>query len=227
MPRAPGTRVGAWPRSWEPTSTARRRTASSASSATQRVTRSATSTCRRRCAERSATRTSPATRRRCCRRTRRRTPRSPTPRSTGSTRPRTTRWRSGGGCSRPVRQRARPGAGRAVRLGPARQPLVRTPWRRPPHLRGHRGPRGDPRALRRPGAGAAQLHRLGVQGVPQGRVHDASRDRRPDPGDVPDREVAAHPSTRRRLERLVHRRPQDAALHLRRPTPERCRRPST
>ena len=48
--RLPSSRVAAWPTSWEPTSTARRRTASSASSGTPRATRSATSTCRRRCA---------------------------------------------------------------------------------------------------------------------------------------------------------------------------------
>ena len=41
---------GGWASSWERTSTARRRTASSASSATPRATRSATSTCRPRCA---------------------------------------------------------------------------------------------------------------------------------------------------------------------------------
>ena len=93
VPLSPGTRVAAWATSWEPTSTARRRTASSASSATPRATRSATSTCRPPCAAPSATRTPPATRRRCCRPTPRRTPRSPTPRSTASPRSRTTRWR--------------------------------------------------------------------------------------------------------------------------------------
>ena len=49
----------------------------------------------------------PATSRPCCRRTPRRTPRSPTPSSTASPRPRTTRWPSAGGCSRPRRRRPR------------------------------------------------------------------------------------------------------------------------
>ncbi len=36
--------------------------------------------------------------------------------------------------------------------------------------------------VRAAGPRRAQVHRLGVQGVPQGRVHDPGRDRRPDPG---------------------------------------------
>ena len=52
-----------------------------------RATRSATSTCRPRCAASSPTPTSPATSRRCCRPTPRRTPRSPTPSCTASPRP--------------------------------------------------------------------------------------------------------------------------------------------
>ena len=182
MANSPGT----------PTSTARRRTASSASSATPRATRSATSTCRRRCAVTSPTRTSPATRRGAADRH----PEEHRVRLRQDPRDRLDRGLRAG--ARPPADRGVPGgergagAGRGVRLGPDRRPLVRAPRRRGPHLRGHRRPRRDPRAVRRPGAGAAQLDRLGVQGLPQGRVHDAARDRRPDPGDLAGREVAAH-----------------------------------
>src|SRR3546814_6222401 len=46
---------------------------------------------------------------------------------------------------------------------------------------------------------------LGVQGVPQGRVHDAAGGRRPGPGHVARGEVAALDRRRRRLERVARR----------------------
>ena len=50
---------------------------------------------------------------------------------------------------------------------------------------------GSDRDLRPPGPRGAQVHRLGVQGLPARRVHDAPRRRRPDPGDRAARRVDA------------------------------------
>ena len=151
------------------TSTARRRTGWCGSSATRPCTRSATSTCRRRCAVTSPTRTPRATRRRCCRPTRRRTRRSPTPSCTGSVagglRPRSRTPAPPGHAQR----HARAGAHRAVRVGPDRRPLVRQARRRRPDRGRHRRPRRGARDQRRAGPRGAQLHRLGVQGLPEGR----------------------------------------------------------
>ena len=76
-----------------------------------------------------------------------------------------------------------------------------------------------------PGPRRAQVDRLGVQGLPQGRVHDAARDRRPDPGDLPDREVAARPSTDVDWNASYDEVRELPALDLRHaPTPARSRR---
>ena len=127
--------------------------ASYGSCATPRATRSATSTCRRRCTATSPPRTPTATSRRCCPPTPRRTPRSPSPRSTASPRPRTTRSRSARRLleATPAADGAR-GAGRGVRLGPdpgrrrRPRPRVRAPRRRGAHHGGRRdgdGPVGQ------------------------------------------------------------------------------------
>ena len=94
----------------------------------------------------------------------------------------------------------RAGAGRGVRLGPdpgrrrGPRPLLRPARDRDPDRLGHRrGPRR--RAAGLGGLGLlgprrAQVHRLGVQGLPQGRLHHAAGDRRPDHGDLADRLLA-------------------------------------
>ena len=69
--------------------------------------------------------------------------------------------------------------------GRRRRPRPRV---RPPRGRGahhHRRPHARRRdgRQRAPGPGRAEVHRLGVQGLPARRVHDAARRRRPDPGD--------------------------------------------
>ena len=85
-----------------------------------------------------------------------------------------------------------PGGGRGVRLGPDRRrrraarPRVRAPRPGGPD---HRGDRRRDRpggaglgGVRAQGPGRAQVDRLGVPRLPHGPVHDAGRDRRPDPG---------------------------------------------
>ena len=188
-----------------------------------------TSTSAARCAATSPRPTSTATSRRYCRPTPRRTPRSPTPSCTASPRPRTTHWRSAGGCSRPRPRRAGAGACRAVRLEPARATRLRPPRRRGAHLRGDRRARGDPRGLRAPGPGGAEVDGLGVQGLPGRRVHHPGRDRRPDPGHVPGGPLAARLG--RPLWATGTRRTTRCATCCCRPsprrTPGRCRRRST
>ena len=96
-----------------------------------------------------------------------------------------------------------------VRSARAR-PHVRAPRRRGAHGRGRRG-RDEHGAVRPHRPGGAQVHRLGVQGVPARRVHDAARRRRPDPGDLAHRQLAAHAEAReRRLGRGVRTRSRDA-----------------
>ena len=74
------------------------------------------------------------------------------------------------------------------------RPRVRPARRRGPHRRRHgQRPRrraAGARGLRAPGPGRAEVDRLGVQGLPEGRVHDAAGDRRPDPGDLARRPLA-------------------------------------
>ena len=82
--------------------------------------------------------------------------------------------------------------------------------------------------FRRPGPRGAEVDRLGVQGLPDRRVHDPGRDRRPDPGHLAGRALAlrtARTSTGTRRYDAV----QAAACSRpsRRRTAGRCRRPCT
>ena len=61
----------------------------------------------------------------------------------------------------------------------------------------------------------AEVDRLGVPRLPEGRVHDAAGDQRPDPRDVAGRPVALRPH-RRRVGQVVRRDPRAAARAVRR-----------
>ena len=145
-------------------------------------------------------RTSPAIRATCCPPTRRRTPRSRSPRRRASARSRTSPSPWPTTSSTTPRKARRPDRDRGVRLGPDRgRRLRRTttpssgaapegapPWSRPMTA-----------ATRRvwvvsglQGSGHPQDDRVGILGIPQGRVHDPAGDRRPHPGDLADRPVA-------------------------------------
>ena len=108
-----------------------------------------------------------------------------------------------------------PGAGRGVRLGPDRRPLVRTPRRRGPHCVVTVG-RDETHVL----SGVQELVLLNstdseFKGFLKDEFTTLRRDRRPDPGHVAGGHVAAH-RHRRRLERVVRRRDGHAPRHLRR-----------
>ena len=81
------------------------------------------------------------------------------------------------------------GAGRGVRLGPhpgrrcGPRPRLRPPRGRGAHDHRRRDGGGRIGRLRPPGPRRAEVHRVGVQGVPARRVHDPPRCRRPDPRD--------------------------------------------
>ncbi len=93
--------------------------------------------------------------------------------------------------------------------------FVRRGTRHPYRGRHRRGPRRRPSGLGGLGTDRpdrAEVDGLGVQGLPQGPLHDAAGDRRPDHGHVADRAVALRRVGRRhRLERVVRRHPRDPA----------------
>ncbi len=187
---------------------------------------SSISTSRPRCAATSPRRTPTATRPTCCPPTPRRTPPSPTPRSTASARRRTTRSRSAGGSSTA-----------APKADAAQIRVEQYGWDRIPvdgdghdHAFVRRGDvvrttvvtvsgRGDGEQVH----GGLRLCRtwsllkstgLGVQGLPQGRVHDTAGDRRPDHGHLAGRAVALQ-RHRRRLERDLRQRAGGPARDVR------------
>ncbi len=107
------------------------------------------------------------------------------------------------------------GAGRGVRLGPARRPLVRTPRRRGPHLRGHRRPRRRPHVL-------SGLQDLVVLNSTDSEFKGFLKDEFTTLPETDDRILATslvakwrHAEHRRRLERVVRRGPRLPALDLR------------
>ena len=73
---------------------------------------------------------------------------------------------------------------RGVRLGADRRPRPRVPPDRAggPHRRGRRRRGRQPRGQRGAGPGRAEVHRVGVRGLPRRRVHDPARDPRPRAG---------------------------------------------
>ena len=196
-------------------------------------TRSATSTCRRRCAGTSPTRTSPATSRRCCRPTPRRTPRSPTPSCTASTRSRTTRSRSAAGCSRRL-----PGRRPRPRCGSRSTPGTGSATTRSSAAAARCAPAWSPSAATRRHvlSGVKELVLLNstdseFKGFLKDEFTTLRRDRRPDPGHVPGRDAGATPATA--VQDMDWNASYDAVLdtHPRAPspapTPARCRRRST
>ena len=127
--------------------------------------------------------------------------------------------------------------GRAVRLGshPGRpersRPRVRAARRRGPHGCRHRERPWRGRAglggLRRAGPGRAQVHRLGVQGLPQGSIHDPAGDRRPHPGHVVRGPVALRGHSMSTGTTPSRRAQAPCSTPSPRRTAERCRRRST
>ena len=110
---------------------------------------------------------------------------------------------------RPARRCAsRSTPGTASRSTARPRPRVRAPRRRDPHRASSTSAADErPRVVRAAGPGGAEVHRLGVQGLPDRRVHHPARGRRPHPGHLADRRAGGTTTTsRRRLERVVRRR---------------------
>ena len=219
-----------------PNRTARRRTASSASTATPSATRSATSTCRRRCAatstaahvdgDQSAVLPTDTQKNTAFAYAKEHGVASPEDYAIALGRRLLTATPAATGARVGVEEYAWD----RIRRRRRPRPRVRTPGRRGPHHRGRRGPRRERRRLRPHRPGGAEVDRLGVQGLPARRVHHPARGRRPDPGDVAHRRGAGATtaSDGRRLERGV--RATSAACcceRSRRRTAVRCRRPCT